>query len=182
ELKTWSVRSSYFLFAAMEGNSTYEDKLKESIAKAETSYAKLENLVESEVEQDLLHDINANWDDFIDTASNHTYKELGYLDSYDAIDLNDDLGELVDTLHDLSGEGDSDPFLALAVRLQQMTSEYIALAASADGGMSTGNDKIRIDFEEAVPEFDKQLKKIQRQFSDDKMTTLSLSKVDKKWQ
>ena len=72
----------------------------------------------------------------------------------------------------------------LAVRLQRITSEYMYTASAPDGGsgaIGTGAEEGRLEFVEAVPDFDARLQAAQKAWSDDPEVSRELRNVASKW-
>lgn len=182
ELSIWDVRSGYYLYSVMRGDKSYEQSLQEQISKAKSSYANVVNTADDDgSDKELLSELDALWSEFLDLANQNTIAELGYTDSYAAIDFNNQAAEIIELLNEHGAEGEKNDLLTLAIKSQRMTSEYLSLAAAPDGGASAGEGNIRIDFDEAVPEFDALLKEAKKKYASNEAVTRSLVQVDRKW-
>jgi len=182
ELNIWNVRSGYYLYSVMGGDKSYEELLQNQISKAKTSYSNIEQKAESDGgDKKFLQELDALWPELLDLANQNTIAELGYTDSYLAIDLNNQAADIIELINEYNAQGKKSNLLKLAIKSQRMTSEYLSLAAAPDGGMSTGEGNIRIDFDEAVPEFDALLAEAKKKYANDESVTRALLQVDRKW-
>ncbi len=181
ELDIWSVRSGYYLYSVMEGDKAYEAVLADKITAAERSFNTLKGNAEGSDDEALVNALEDHFHNFIELANENTIAELGYTDTHLAIDLNNQAAEIIQLLKEHKGEGDPNDLLALAIQSQRMTSEYLSLAAAPDGGTSAADGEIRIDFDEAVPEFDELLATLQQKYTDDDAVSRALLQVDRKW-
>lgn len=183
ELNIWNVRSGYYLYSVMGGDKSYEESLQESITKAEASYNNIAQKVEDKDGNDaeFLQKLDELWPELLELANQNTIAELGYTDSYLAIDLNNQAADIIELLSEHNADGSTSDLLTLAIKSQRMTSEYLSLAAAPDGGMSTGEGNIRIDFDEAVPEFDALLAEAKKKYENNDAVTRALQQVDRKW-
>lgn len=181
ELDIWSVRSGYYLYSVMSGDSIYDKALQKKITDAKSSYARLVQQAEGEDDAKFLQDIGARWPQFVRLANQNSIAKKGYTDSYLAIELNNQAADIISLLEQYEAKGNASDLLVLAIKSQRMTSEYLSLAAAPDGGMSTAEGNIRIDFDQAVPEFDKLLAAAQKKYANNDAVTRSLEQVARKW-
>src|SRR5699024_10626953 len=182
ELNIWNVRSGYYLYSVMEGDKSYGELLQDKIAKADASYRSIiSELDNGDDSSDFLQQLAGMWSEFLDLANKNTIAELGYTDSYLAIDLNNQAADIIELLHEHNAEGNKSDLLTLAIKSQRMTSEYLSLAAAPDGGMSTGEGNISIDFDDAVPEFDDLLAAAKKKYANDDVVNRALLQIDRKW-
>lgn len=181
ELDIWSVRSGYYLYSVMSGDSSYDKALQQKIAEAKGSYERLMQQAEGDADANFLKEIDSHWAQFVSLANQNTIAQKGYTDSYLAIELNNQAAEIISLLEQYEAQGKTSDLLVLAIKSQRMTSEYLSLAAAPDGGMSTAEGNIRIDFDQAVPEFDKLLAAAQKKYADNEAVSRSLEQVARKW-
>lgn len=181
ELNIWTVRSGYYLYSVMEGDKSYGELLQDKIAKADASYRSIISELDNDDSSDFLQQLAGMWSEFLDLANKNTIAELGYTDSYLAIDLNNLAADIIKLLHEQNAEGNKSDLLTLAIKSQRMTSEYLSLAAAPDGGTSTGEGNIRIDFDDAVPEFDALLAAAKKKYANDDLVNRALLQIDRKW-
>lgn len=181
ELDIWNVRSGYYLYSVMSGDSSYNKALQTKIAEAKESYARLAQQAEGDADAKFLKEIDALWPHFISLANQNSIAQKGYTDSYLAIDLNNQAADIINLLEQYDAQGKPSDLLVLAIKSQRMTSEYLSLAAAPDGGMSTAEGNIRIDFDQAVPEFDQLLAAAQKNYANNETVTRSLEQVARKW-
>ena len=62
-----------------------------------------------------------------------------------------------------------------------MTSEYLNIAADPAGGMASGSDEGRIEFKDAVPEFERMLAAAKKNHANDEAISRALNQVGVKW-
>ena len=184
-LDVWRVRAAFHAHTAMQGDPRYLEELDELVAEADDLMATLEDSVESDDEQVFVDSARDAWETFRELAGQNTYAELGYTDHYTIVDMETaalSLSELIDTQRtDTAGKGED--LADLAVRLQRIASEYMFTAALPDAGgaIGTGAEEGRLEFVEAVPDFDARLQAAEKAWAGNPDVSRELSSVVSKW-
>ncbi|MCB1837651.1 MAG: hypothetical protein KDH99_08520 [Alcanivoracaceae bacterium] len=184
-LDIWRVRAAFHAHTAMQGDPRYLEELDELVAEADDLMATLEDSVESDDEQVFVDSARDAWETFRELAGQNTYAELGYTDHYTIVDMETaalSLSELIDTQRtDTAGKGED--LADLAVRLQRIASEYMFTAALPDAGgaIGTGAEEGRLEFVEAVPDFDARLQAAEKAWAGNPDVSRELSSVVSKW-
>ncbi|RJG20063.1 hypothetical protein D4A39_04330 [Alcanivorax profundi] len=184
ELSLWQVRTDFHMLTVMTGSDSYASDLDRSISRAQAALASLNGDAEGSEERDLVAALEKDWKIYEDAASGNTMAEQGFTNAYTIQDVNELPAIMVERM-DAFGDaksGQYDDVLALAAYLQRMTSEYLNLAADPSGGMAAGSDEGRLEFKDAVPQFEKMLAAAQRKHSGDEAMARALNQVGLKWQ
>ena len=182
-LDIWSIRADFYMMTIMRGAVDYEDLLHASIDRAQNTFEELSENAESDTELALVDEVEGRWDGMIELAQSNTIVELGYLDSYVAQDLNAAIVQINQKLEAFEGAEKSahSDLLVLASAMQRMASEYLMIAGSPEGGMVMGSDLGRIEFKDAVPQFDAMLAEAKKAYADNDAVSRSLRQVEAKW-
>lgn len=182
-LDIWSIRADFYMMTIMRGATDYEDLLYASVDRAGNSFSDLSENAESDAELALVDGIESRWDFMIEMAQSNTIVELGYLDSYVAQDLNTAIAEINLKLEAFEGaaKNEHSDLLRLAAAMQRMASEYLMISGSPEGGMVMGTDLGRIEFKDAVPQFDAMLADAQQTYAANDAVSRSLRQVEAKW-
>ena len=184
-LDVWRVRAAFHAHTAMQGDQRYLDELDELVADAEDVLATLEDSAETGEEQAFVGSVRDAWETYRELAGQNTYSELGYTDHYTIVDMETAALSLNDLINaqrkDTAGKGED--LADLAVRLQRIASEYMFTAASPDAGgaIGTGAEAGRLEFVEAVPDFDARLQAVQKAWAGNPDVSRELSSVASKW-
>ena len=185
-LDIWQVRAAFHAHTAMQGDPVYLEQMEEVIADTEEVLAAIEESVETEEEQAFVEAVIEGWEEYRDLAGQNTFAELGYTDHYTITDLENaalSLSEVINQQRkETSGKGED--LADLAVRLQRITSEYMFTASAPDGGsgaIGTGAEEGRLEFVEAVPDFDTRLKAAQQAWAGNPDISRELRSVASKW-
>lgn len=184
-LDVWRVRAAFHTLTVMQGAPEYVDLLDNMIADTEEVLDLLEDSVESDAEEQFISDVRALWDGYRELAMSNTVAEMGYTDRYTIEDLESGALKLYRLINgmrtDTSGRGED--LADLAVLLQRLTSEYMFISASADGGgaIGTGAEEGRVDFIKEVPAFDSKLQAARNTWKDDSAINRELRSVNAKW-
>lgn len=184
-LDVWQVRAKFHAYSAMQGDPVYLAQLEEVIRDAEDVLAALEESAATEEEQAFIDTVKESWEDYRDLAGQNTFAELGYTDHYTIVDLETAALNLSEVLNERRQEagGKGEDLADLAVRLQQITSEYMFTASAPDAGgaIGTGAEEGRLEFVEAVPDFDARLKAAQQAWAGNPEVSRELHSVASKW-
>lgn len=183
ELSLWKVRANFHMLTVMTGSDTYDSDLQRSISQASQALSALSLNAEGSEERQLVADLEKDWKLYMDAAKGNSMAEQGYTNAYVIKDVNElpaIMSEKMDTF-DTATSGKYDQVRELSAYLQRMTSEYLNVAADPAGGMAAGSDEGRLDFKNAVPEFEKMLKAAQKQYAGDEAMTRALDQVAVKW-
>lgn len=182
-ISIWKVRTAFHTYSVMMGDPRYLETLEDTIYEGADLVDSLAESAETDEEVALMAELESMWREYEDLASSNSIAELGYTDRYTVLDL-DALGvsmhELVAPLRaELAGEGED--LLELASQIQRIASEYMAIAASPDGGGTIGTGEVRLEFNEAVPQFDQLLEQAQARYQDKQLVSRTLDQVASKW-
>ncbi len=185
-LDVWKVRGAFHAHTAMQGDPRYLEQLEEVIADTEDLLSVIEESVETEDEQAFVESVMEGWENYRELAGQNTYVELGFTDHYTVTDLENAALQLSEVINEWRKEtsGKGEDLADLAVRLQRITSEYMFTASSADGGsgaIGTGAEEGRLEFVEAVPDFDARLKAAQDAWVSSPDISRELRSVASKW-
>ena len=184
-LDVWRVRAAFHAHTAMQGDQRYLDEIDQVLADSDALLATLEEGVETDEEQVFVESVRDAWATYSELAGQNTYAELGYTDHYTIVDMETaalSLSELIDAQRkETSGKGED--LADLAVRLQRISSEYMLTASSPSGGadIGTGAEEGRLEFVEAVPDFDARLQAVQKAWAGNPDVSSELSSVASKW-
>ncbi len=159
ESALWKVRADFHMLTVMAGSKTYISNLDDAIAQAQSVMTDLRNDAEGSEERALVDDLHKNWDILKGSAQSNTMAEQGFTNAYTIQDVNEMPTAMSLLIGSFSGatEGQYDDIRELSAYLQRMTSEYLNIAADPAGGMASGSDQGRIEFKDAVPEFERLL-------------------------
>ncbi|MDF1822135.1 MAG: hypothetical protein P1U64_11190 [Alcanivoracaceae bacterium] len=182
-VSVWQVRSAFHAFTVMNGDRKYEGQLADVIDLGNDNVALLAEEAETDAELGLVTELEDMWRRYTDLADSNEIVDLGYTDRYTVLDLDtlalDMHQRLLTAREERDGQGAD--LMTLAVKLQRIASEYMGIAASPDGGGTVGFGEGRLDFKEAVPEFEQLLEQAQAKYAGNEMVTRSLNQVAAKW-
>lgn len=183
ESALWKVRADFHMLTVMAGSKTYISNLDDAIAQAQSVMTDLRNDAEGSEERALVDDLNKNWDILKGSAQSNSMAEQGFTNAYTIQDVNEMPTAMSLRIGSFSGatEGQYDDIRELSAYLQRMTSEYLNIAADPAGGMASGSDQSRIEFKDAVPEFERLLAAAKKNHADDEAISHALSQVGVKW-
>lgn len=185
-LKIWQVRAAFHNLTVTMGDPVAEQKLAELIDEAESVMQTVTSHAESDSEQAFIDETAEPWQNFLTLAQDNTIAELGYTDHYTIIDMESAVVALSESLAAQRQQlkGDSDDLLDIAVDLQRITSEYLFISSSPDGGsatMATSSDGGRLQFVDAVPALDARLKQARADWQGNPDVLRELESVITKW-
>ena len=183
ELSLWKVRTNFHMLTVMAGSDIYASDLKRTISQAGQALSELRANAEGSEERQFVADLEKELTLYVDAARGNTMAEQGYTNAYIIKDVNElpaIMADKMDAFENATG-GKYDEIRELSAYLQRMTSEYLNVAADPAGGMASGSDEGRLDFKNAVPEFEKMLKAAQQQYAGDEAMTRALDQVAVKW-
>ena len=179
----WKVRTAFHTYSVMMGDPRYQESLEEAIYDTADLVDTMAQNAEGDAEVELMAELEPMWQDYQRLAESNTIAELGYTDRYTVLDLDTlavRMHELLEPQRaDTSGEGED--LLMLASKIQRIASEYMAIAASPDGGGTVGTSEARLEFNVAVPEFDKMLEASRARYADQELVSRTLDQVASKW-
>ena len=182
-ISIWKVRTAFHTYSVMMGDPRYLETLEEAIETGADLVDTLAQNAEGDEEVALMSELEPMWQDYQRLAESNTVAELGYTDRYTVLDLDMlavRMHELLEPRRaDTSGEGED--LLLLASKIQRIASEYMAIAASPDGGGTVGTSEARLEFNVAVPEFDKLLTQVRSRYADKELVSRTLDQVASKW-
>lgn len=178
----WQVRTDYHMYAVMDGNDTYRVALNEAAQQAAEALGDLRANSESDAERALVADLTDQWQRMAadqalpspgDAQAETAPGDPGRLD-----DLPAEMAASINGFDGATG-GDYDDVHALISELQQLTSSYVAIIAA-------DNDEARAEqgrdaFEQAVPTFSEQLKRVQAAHRADGNLNRTLEQAALKW-
>ena len=184
ELGLWQVRSDFHMLTIMTGGDSYAADLDASIDRARRAMKRLESDAEGGEERKLVVELASQWKSFEAAASANTMAEQGYTDTYTIQDVNAMPAMMHERMAAFEGgvAGNYDDVRALSAFLQRMSSEYLNLAADPMGGMAAGTDTGRLEFKDAVPQFESMLAETRKNHSGDEAMSRALNQVALKWQ
>ncbi|MCG8394133.1 MAG: hypothetical protein MI745_13730 [Pseudomonadales bacterium] len=183
ELSLWQVRADFHMLTVMVGSQNYASDLGASISRAERALGALRADAEGSEERQFVADLQKEWELYREAAEGNTVAEQGYTNAYTIQDVNEIPAMMVEKI-DAFGEAESgkyDDVRELAAFLQRMTSEYLNIAADPAGGMSVGTDEGRLEFKDAVPQFEKMLEAARKKHAGDDAMSRALDQVSVKW-
>lgn len=181
----WTVRTAFHTYTVMQGDATYLERLEDVIADTGDLVDQLNESAQAGDDQAFMEMVTESWERYQGFAEGNTVADMGYTDHYTILDLeNEALGLsrlLSQRRQDVSGKAEE--LTDLAVRLQRLASEYMYTAATPDAGAAggTGAEDGRIEFVDAVPDFDARLKAIQQTWSGNPDISRELRSVASKW-
>lgn len=182
-IQVWKVRTAFHTYSVMQGDPTYLETLEYAIEDGADLVDTMSSAAETEEEIALVTQLESDWSEFEDLANSNTIVDLGYTDRYTVLDLDALATKMVDAVTplraDLSEPGRD--LLLIASDLQNITSEYMGIAASPDGGGTVGTSEVRLDFAVAVPALDDALAKARERYADNDMVMRTLGQVSSKW-
>lgn len=180
ELALWKVRADFHMLTVMVGSKTYISNLDDAIAQAQSGIATLRQDAEGSEERALVNDLEENWGILKAAAP---MAEQGFTNAYTIQDVNEIPTAMAQRIESFTGatEGQYDDIRELSAYLQRMTSEYLNIAADPAGGMASGSDEGRIEFKDAVPEFERMLAAAKKNHADDEAISRALNQVGVKW-
>ena len=183
ELALWKVRSDFHMLTVMAGSKTYISNLDGAITRAQSGMDTLRRDAEGSEERKLVADLTRHWDIFKPAAQGNTMAEQGFTRTYTIQDVNETAAEMSQRIESFSGatEGEYDDVRALSAYLQRMTSEYLNVAADPGGGMASGANVNRIEFKDAVPNFEGMLAAAKKNHADDEALSRALNQTGVKW-
>ncbi|MQX53043.1 hypothetical protein [Alcanivorax sediminis] len=183
ELAVWQVRSDFHMLTVMKGDQIYDSSLEDSIARGRKALSRLERGAENGEEQQLITKLRGEWTNFEEAASSNTIVEHGYTDAYTILDVNEIPIVMLEQKAAFEGGvgGNFDDIYGLAAFLQRLSSEYLNLAADPTGGAAIGTDEGRLDFKEAVPQFESMLAAAKERHAGDEAMVRALESVSLKW-
>lgn len=184
ELGLWQVRSDFHMLTIMTGGDSYAADLDDSIDRARRTLKRLESDAEGGEERKLVGELANEWKIFEAAASANTMAEQGYTNAYTIQDVNEVPALMLEKIEAYEGgtEGQYDDVRAMAAYLQRMTSEYLNLSADPSGGMAAGTDEGRLEFKDAVPQFESMLANAKTKHAGDEAMSRALTQVGLKWQ
>ncbi|MEQ3777497.1 MAG: hypothetical protein ABNH27_10335 [Alcanivorax sp.] len=183
ELSLWKVRTNFHMLTVMAGSEIYASDLKRTISQSRQALSELRANAEGSEERQFVADLEKELTLYVDAARGNTMAEQGYTNAYIIKDVNElpaMMADKMDAFENATG-GKYDEIRELSAYLQRMTSEYLNVAADPAGGMASGSDEGRLDFKNAVPEFEKMLEAAQKQYAGDEAMTRALNQVAVKW-
>ncbi|MCC1498023.1 hypothetical protein [Alcanivorax sp. 1008] len=181
----WKVRTAFHTYTVMQGDATYMERLEEVIADTDDVVSDLNESAQEGDDQAFMELVNESWERYRGFAEGNTFAEMGYTDHYTILDLENEalaLHRLIDQRRqDVSGKAED--LTDLAIRLQRLASEYMYTAAAPDAGAAggTGAESGRIEFVDAVPDFDARLSAIQKVWAGNPDISRELRSVASKW-
>ncbi|MZR61823.1 hypothetical protein [Alcanivorax sp. DP30] len=183
ELGLWQVRADFHMLTIMTGGEKYASDLDGSIDKARRALKRIDADAEGSEERTLAVELSNEWNKFEKAASANTMAEQGYTDTYTIQDVNVIPSLMLEKMEAFEGgtAGKYDDVRELAAYLQRMTSEYLNVAADPSGGMAAGTDEGRIEFKDAVPQFESMLAAARKNHSGDDAMSRALGQVSLKW-
>ena len=183
ELALWKVRADFHMLTVMVGSKTYISNLDDAIAQAQSGIATLRQDAEGSEERALVNDLEENWGILKAAAQGNTMAEQGFTNAYTIQDVNEIPTAMAQRIESFTGatEGQYDDIRELSAYLQRMTSEYLNIAADPAGGMASGSDEGRIEFKDAVPEFERMLAAAKKNHANDEAISRALNQVGVKW-
>lgn len=184
-LDIWQIRAAFHAHTAMQGDPVYLEQMEEVIADTEELLAAVEDSAETEEEQAFVDAVLKGWEGYRELAGQNTFAELGYTNHYTIVDLENaalSLSEMINERRQ-GAAGKGEDLADLSVRLQQLASEYMFTASSPDAGgaIGTGAEEGRLEFVEAVPDFDARLKAAQQTWAGNPEVSRELRSVALKW-
>lgn len=183
EQSLWKIRTDFHMLTIMAGSDIYASNLNRSISRASQALSKLNSDVEGSEERQFVADLEKDWKLYMDAAKGNTVVEQGYTNAYTIQDVNELpalMTERMDAFKNATS-GKYDKIRELAAYLQRITSEYLNVASNPAGGMAMGSGEGRLDFQKAVPEFERMLKAAQGQYENDQAMIRALDQVAVKW-
>ena len=182
-VSVWQIRSAFHAFTVMNGDRVYEAQLADVIDLGDENMALLADEAETDEELGLVTELEDMWRRYTELANSNTIIDMGYTDRYTVLDLDAMALDLHTRLKEAREERSSKgaDLMTLAVKLQRLSSEYMGIAASPDGGGTVGFGEGRLDFKEAVPEFERLLEEAQAKYAGNEMVSRSLNQVAAKW-
>lgn len=183
QLDIWRVRANFHMYTVMAGDREYRVGLNDAIADAGRSFRELSGSADTDTEQALISSLRPLWEELETAARDNRIAEQGFTDTYAIQDVNQFATEAALLLeqYDAAEAGSGDDLSAMAVYMQRMTSEYLALAADPAGGMAAGTGASRIEFRVTVPEFDRMINEAIGRYQGDDATARALDQVQAKW-
>lgn len=183
--KIWHIRAAFHTYTTMQGDPQYRNRLESLIRNTEALVGDISASAEPGDEQVFTDKLTESWQRYQGFAKANTVAELGRTDHYTIVDLENEalvLSKLVNTRRD-SVTSQEEELADLAVRLLRITSEYMYISSSPDAGgaMGTGAEDGRLEFVEAVPDFDSRLAAAQKVWADHSEISRELRSVASKW-
>lgn len=181
----WKVRTAFHTYTVMQGDAAYLERLEEVIADTGDLVDSLNESAQAGDDQAFMEMVSESWERYRGFAEGNTVADMGYTDHYTIVDLENEalsLSRLINQRRqEVAGKGED--LADLAVRLQRLASEYMFTASSPDAGgaVGTGAEEGRIEFVDAVPDFDARLSAIQKTWSGNPDITRELRSVASKW-
>ena len=184
QLDVWRVRANFHMYTVMAGDRQYQQILNRTIQDASRSFQTLVNNAESDAEMGLISSLRPLWQELEEAARGNLIAEQGYTDTYATQDVNSFSTRIALLLeeYDAAASQPGDDLMAMAVYMQRITSEYLALAADPGGGMAAATGEGRIEFRDAVPVFDQMVSDALRRYRGEDATGRALEDVEAKWQ
>lgn len=181
----WHIRAAFHTYTVMQGDQEYNDRLEELISDAGALVDDLQASAEPGDEQAFAEQLSETWQRYQKFAESNTVAEMGYNTFYAISDLEKEalaMSRLIDTRR-TGVSSQAEELSDLAVRLLRITSEYMSITSSTDGGglVGTGADEGRLEFVEAVPDFDSRLAAAQKTWADNPDISRELRSVASKW-
>lgn len=178
----WQIRSEFHMLTIMEGHQDYEMALQRSVQQADREISDVINELRGN-DDDVVSDLNLWWSELKQAANEMVAASGGATDGFVLRSVNERPYDLVNILASLDAaeDGEYDDLAGVAALLQHMTSEYLNLSSNPFGGMAAGSDTYRLDFTEAVPEFEQRLASAMENHRDDPNIIRSLEQVETKW-
>ncbi|MDF1822136.1 MAG: hypothetical protein P1U64_11195 [Alcanivoracaceae bacterium] len=184
QLDAWQARGGFHQLS-IRGNAPADiSSLQDVLDSGEAHLAVLAETASLESEQTLLLQLRQDWERLARRALDNPLATQGYAD-YEAFS---ELNTFTLALHRAIGERlremperPMDAMLELAIRLQRISSEYLALTAFPSAGINAGTREEPLDFSSEAMAFEKSLDKLQAQYASNDALSRTLKQVATRW-
>lgn len=184
QLDAWQARGGFHQLS-IRGNAPDDiSSLQDVIDSGEAHLAVLEGSASMESEQALLAQLRQDWERLSRRALDNPLATQGYAD-YEAFS---ELNTFTLALHRAIDERlremparPMDAMLELAIRLQRISSEYLALTAFPSAGINSGTREEPMDFSAEAMAFEKSLDKLREEYAGNDALSRTLKQVATRW-
>ena len=184
QLDAWRARAGFHQLS-IRGNAPEDlGSLRDVIDSGDEHLRQLRDSATLESEQQLLETLAATWEQLSARAMDNPLATLGYAD-YEAFSELNTLTlamerDIEKRLREMPARP-LDPLLSLAVDLQRISSEYLALTAFPSAGINAGTREEPMDFAQEAMAFDKALEALREQHADKEALSRTLKQVATRW-
>nr|WP_237738855.1 hypothetical protein [Alcanivorax hongdengensis] len=183
QMDAWRARMGFHLLSIRGNNPDDQAALDQLLSRGEQRIKALQASASTDAETRLVAQLQTGWQALSERARDNPLATLGYAD-YGAMSEMNTTTLTLDRLLKNTDLGTAGPYLdiyRLAVDMQKLASEYLALAAFPSAGLPTGTSLAPMDFAVAASDIDKRLAKLQLHYQENAGGRETLAFIQQRW-